>query len=42
MPSACAYSLKIRLGPSKATEVVVRTLDCELALHRIRSHLLST
>jgi|SRR5712671_2341948 len=42
MPSACACSLIFRLGRFEGIKVILRTLYCELALHGICTHLLST
>ena len=42
MPSECACSLKFKLGPFQAMKDMTRTLNCKLALHGIRAHLLST
>jgi hypothetical protein len=42
MPSECACSLKPRSGPFQSDKGHARTMDCKLAFHGIRTHLLST
>jgi hypothetical protein len=42
MPSECACSLEPQLGPFPSDKGHARTLNCKLAFHGVRTHLLST